>query len=95
VTPPLDNAVYDRMADSWWDEAGFLHSLAALNPARFGYMRRVLVEELRVSPQRSSHPGYRLWRWTAGRGVRAPGLRRDGSGPFSGVAGSSTEARDE
>jgi len=52
VTPPLDNAVYDRMADSWWDEAGFLHSLAALNPARFGYMRRVLVEELRVSPQR-------------------------------------------
>ena len=50
MTPPLDNAVYDRMADSWWDEAGFLHSLAALNPARFGYMRRVLVEELRVSP---------------------------------------------
>ncbi len=39
------------MADSWWDEAGLLHSLTALNPARFGYMRRVLVEELRVSPQ--------------------------------------------
>ena len=47
---PLDNALYDRLADSWWDEAGFLHSLTALNPARFGYMRRVLVEELRVSP---------------------------------------------
>jgi len=46
----VDNALYDRLADSWWDEAGFLHSLAALNPARFGYMRRVLVEELRVSP---------------------------------------------
>ena len=46
----MDNALYDRLADSWWDEAGFLHSLAALNPARFGYMRRVLVEELRVSP---------------------------------------------
>jgi 2-polyprenyl-6-hydroxyphenyl methylase / 3-demethylubiquinone-9 3-methyltransferase len=38
------------MADSWWDEAGFLHALAALNPARFGYMRRMLVEELRLAP---------------------------------------------
>ena len=46
----LDNALYDRLADSWWDESGLLHSLTALNPARFGYMRRVLVEELRISP---------------------------------------------
>ena len=46
---PVDNAVYDRMADSWWDEAGFLHALAALNPARFGYMRRLLVGELRLA----------------------------------------------
>ena len=38
------------MADSWWDESGFLHTLAALNPARFGYMRRVLVDELRLAP---------------------------------------------
>jgi len=47
---PVDNAVYDRMADSWWDEGGFLHVLAALNPARFGYMRRVLTEELHLAP---------------------------------------------
>ena len=47
---PVDNAVYDRLAGSWWDEAGFLHTLAALNPARFGYMRRILVEELRLAP---------------------------------------------
>jgi 2-polyprenyl-6-hydroxyphenyl methylase / 3-demethylubiquinone-9 3-methyltransferase len=47
---PVDNAVYDRMADGWWDEAGFLHALAALNPARFGYMRRILTEELRLAP---------------------------------------------
>lgn len=46
----VDNAVYDRMADTWWDESGFLHALAALNPARFGYMRRVLIEELRLAP---------------------------------------------
>jgi 2-polyprenyl-6-hydroxyphenyl methylase/3-demethylubiquinone-9 3-methyltransferase len=47
---PVDNALYDRMADSWWEESGFLHVLAALNPARFGYMRRVLTEELRLDP---------------------------------------------
>jgi 2-polyprenyl-6-hydroxyphenyl methylase/3-demethylubiquinone-9 3-methyltransferase len=47
---PVDNTIYDRMADSWWEEGGFLHALAALNPARFGYMRRVLVEELHLAP---------------------------------------------
>jgi 2-polyprenyl-6-hydroxyphenyl methylase/3-demethylubiquinone-9 3-methyltransferase len=47
---PVDNALYDRMADSWWDEGGFLHSLTALNPARFGYMHRVLTQELGVNP---------------------------------------------
>jgi 2-polyprenyl-6-hydroxyphenyl methylase/3-demethylubiquinone-9 3-methyltransferase len=46
----VDNSVYDRMADSWWEADGFLHALAALNPARFGYMRRVLIEELRLVP---------------------------------------------
>ena len=46
----VDNTLYDRMAESWWDEDGLLHLLAALNPARFGYMRRVLTEELRVAP---------------------------------------------
>ncbi len=47
---PVDNTVYDRMADSWWEEDGFLHVLAALNPARFGYMRRVLTEDLHLAP---------------------------------------------
>jgi len=46
----VDNTVYDRMADSWWEDDGFLHTLAALNPARFGYIRRVLLEELRLAP---------------------------------------------
>lgn len=46
----VDNALYDRLADTWWDENGLLHALIALNPARFGYMRRVLFEELRLSP---------------------------------------------
>ena len=47
---PVDNLLYDRLAAGWWDERGFLHALAALNPARFGYMRRVLTEELRLTP---------------------------------------------
>jgi 2-polyprenyl-6-hydroxyphenyl methylase/3-demethylubiquinone-9 3-methyltransferase len=47
---PVDNLLYDRLAASWWNERGFLHALAALNPARFGYMRRVLTEELDLNP---------------------------------------------
>jgi 2-polyprenyl-6-hydroxyphenyl methylase/3-demethylubiquinone-9 3-methyltransferase len=47
---PVDNHLYDTLADSWWDESGFLHLLRALNPARFGYMRRVLLEELKLDP---------------------------------------------
>src|SRR5947199_213742 len=46
----VDNLLYDRLAASWWDERGFLHALAALNPARFGYMRRVVTEELHLTP---------------------------------------------
>jgi hypothetical protein len=38
------------LAGSWWDEVSFLHALAALNPVRFGYMRRVRGEELRLAP---------------------------------------------
>ncbi len=48
---PVDNQLYDAMADSWWDESGLLHILRGLNPARFGYMRRVLVDKLRIDPQ--------------------------------------------
>ncbi len=48
---PVDNQLYDTMADSWWDEEGCLHILRGLNPARFGYMRRVLVDELGIGPR--------------------------------------------
>jgi 2-polyprenyl-6-hydroxyphenyl methylase/3-demethylubiquinone-9 3-methyltransferase len=47
---PVDNTLYDRMADTWWDEGGLLNALTALNPARFGYMRRVLTENLHLVP---------------------------------------------
>ncbi|HEV7504628.1 MAG TPA: bifunctional 2-polyprenyl-6-hydroxyphenol methylase/3-demethylubiquinol 3-O-methyltransferase UbiG [Thermoanaerobaculia bacterium] len=48
---PVDNRLYDTMANSWWDEGGCLHILRGLNPARFGYMRRVLVDELGIDPR--------------------------------------------
>jgi 2-polyprenyl-6-hydroxyphenyl methylase / 3-demethylubiquinone-9 3-methyltransferase len=47
---PVDNLLYDRLAGGWWDDRGFLHAMAALNPARFGYMRRVLFDKLRLTP---------------------------------------------
>jgi 2-polyprenyl-6-hydroxyphenyl methylase / 3-demethylubiquinone-9 3-methyltransferase len=46
----IDNTIYSRLADSWWDERGFLFTLKALNPVRFGYMRRILLEQLRLEP---------------------------------------------
>jgi len=46
----VDNALYDRFAETWWDEQSWLHMLTALTPARFGYMRHVLLEELRLEP---------------------------------------------
>jgi 2-polyprenyl-6-hydroxyphenyl methylase / 3-demethylubiquinone-9 3-methyltransferase len=47
---PVDNELYDRLAATWWDPQGLLHILRALNPVRVGYMRRVLLEELRLTP---------------------------------------------
>jgi 2-polyprenyl-6-hydroxyphenyl methylase / 3-demethylubiquinone-9 3-methyltransferase len=46
---PVDNELYERLAATWWDPEGALHLLCALNPARFGYMRRVLLEELHLT----------------------------------------------
>jgi 2-polyprenyl-6-hydroxyphenyl methylase / 3-demethylubiquinone-9 3-methyltransferase len=46
-----DNAIYDRMADSWWDPDSPLHFLrTAVNPARFGYFRDVLIHRLGIAP---------------------------------------------
>jgi 2-polyprenyl-6-hydroxyphenyl methylase/3-demethylubiquinone-9 3-methyltransferase len=48
---PVDNQLYDRLSDTWWDENGFLNILrAALNPVRFGYMRGVLENTLGIDP---------------------------------------------
>jgi 2-polyprenyl-6-hydroxyphenyl methylase/3-demethylubiquinone-9 3-methyltransferase len=48
---PVDNTLYNRPGDIWWDETAGLSMLrTALNPARFGYFRRVLTERLHINP---------------------------------------------
>ncbi len=49
---PVDNRLYDRSGDIWWDEREVLSLLrAALNPARFGYFRQVLTGRLKLDPR--------------------------------------------
>ncbi len=45
---PVDNAIYDT--EPWRDENGFLYTLFALTPVRFGYMHDVLVNTLHLDP---------------------------------------------
>ena len=40
---PVDNELYNRLSDTWWDDAGFLNILqSALNPARVAFLEREL-----------------------------------------------------
>ncbi len=49
---PVDNEMYNRTNDIWWDENEVLHLLrTSINPGRFGYFRQVLVEKLRIDPR--------------------------------------------
>ena len=45
TTPDIDNNVYNRLADTWWDEKGFLNILkAARNPWNVPYFQRILTQ---------------------------------------------------
>lgn len=49
---PVDNQIYDRLADTWWDEHGFLNLLRTLvNPARFAYIHHTLTARLGRDPR--------------------------------------------
>jgi 2-polyprenyl-6-hydroxyphenyl methylase/3-demethylubiquinone-9 3-methyltransferase len=49
---PVDNQLYDRLADTWWKEDSLLSLLrTSINPVRFGYMRRVLVDGMEIEPR--------------------------------------------
>lgn len=46
---PVDNELYNRPGDIWWDEHEMLSMLRTmLNPARFGYFRQTLTERLKL-----------------------------------------------
>src|SRR4051812_6078978 len=48
---PVDNQIYDRIGESWWDEDEFIYLLrSALNPVRFRYFQDVLATELQGAP---------------------------------------------
>jgi 2-polyprenyl-6-hydroxyphenyl methylase/3-demethylubiquinone-9 3-methyltransferase len=47
----IDNDVYNREGDLWWQKDTVLHLLkTSVNPARVGYFRRMLFEELKLRP---------------------------------------------
>jgi 2-polyprenyl-6-hydroxyphenyl methylase/3-demethylubiquinone-9 3-methyltransferase len=49
---PVDNQMYDRLSHTWWEDDGFLNILkSGLNPSRFGYMRRILTDDLGHDPK--------------------------------------------
>ena len=53
MTRKIDNDLYDRLADTWWDENGFLNLLkSTVNPWRVPYFERVIAQ-LRLDPHRA------------------------------------------
>jgi 2-polyprenyl-6-hydroxyphenyl methylase/3-demethylubiquinone-9 3-methyltransferase len=49
---PVDNELYDRLSDTWWDEDSNMAILrTAVNPGRVGYIRRILLDELKLDPK--------------------------------------------
>jgi 2-polyprenyl-6-hydroxyphenyl methylase/3-demethylubiquinone-9 3-methyltransferase len=44
--PAIDNGIYDREAQAWWDEDSHLHLLAGMIPCRLGYLEEIRPEGL-------------------------------------------------
>jgi 2-polyprenyl-6-hydroxyphenyl methylase / 3-demethylubiquinone-9 3-methyltransferase len=48
----IDNAIYDEVHATWWDEDGFMALLCtSVNPPRWAYFRDVLLRRLRLEPK--------------------------------------------
>ena len=48
---PVDNELYNRLSDTWWNENEVFSTLRLwLNPVRFGYFREILLEKLKIDP---------------------------------------------
>jgi 2-polyprenyl-6-hydroxyphenyl methylase/3-demethylubiquinone-9 3-methyltransferase len=49
--PTIDNAIYDRVHATWWDEDGFMALLrTSVNPPRFDYFRKALLDRVGLDP---------------------------------------------
>jgi 2-polyprenyl-6-hydroxyphenyl methylase / 3-demethylubiquinone-9 3-methyltransferase len=49
---PIDNDVYNRMGEGWWEEKNPLNVLhGSITPGRFGYFREVLTNRLGLDPR--------------------------------------------
>lgn len=49
----IDNAIYDRIPDTWWEQDGFMSLLrTSVNPPRFEFFRKILVERLNRDPRK-------------------------------------------
>lgn len=47
----IDNGIYDRVHETWWEQDGFMALLrTSVNPPRVEYFREVLLERLRLDP---------------------------------------------
>lgn len=47
----IDNEIYDQVPHTWWEEDGFMAVLrTSVNPPRFAYFRRMLIERLQLNP---------------------------------------------
>jgi 2-polyprenyl-6-hydroxyphenyl methylase/3-demethylubiquinone-9 3-methyltransferase len=46
VRVPIDNDLYDRIGQSWWEESNPLNVLhGSMTPGRFAYFREVLTHQ--------------------------------------------------
>ncbi len=49
---PVDNTIYNRPGDIWWDETQELSTLRTMvNPGRVPYFRTILLDRLQIEPQ--------------------------------------------
>jgi|WetSurMetagenome_2_1015567.scaffolds.fasta_scaffold26600_2 2-polyprenyl-6-hydroxyphenyl methylase / 3-demethylubiquinone-9 3-methyltransferase len=47
----IDNNIYSALSDQWWrPDSAFYQMKVAFNPARAGYAKRKLIEELKINP---------------------------------------------
>jgi 2-polyprenyl-6-hydroxyphenyl methylase / 3-demethylubiquinone-9 3-methyltransferase len=47
---PIDNDLYNRIGESWWDEGNPLNILHGITPGRFAYLREILTNRLGLDP---------------------------------------------